>query len=399
MKFLEFVLMEAVTDEAQLSHLEHVEDHAIHGGEAGFHHAISNLEDVHHALSGHDVGDRHMHVSQKLDGSPSIIAGHHPKTGKFFVATKSAFNKEPKINYSEEDVDKNHGHAPGLASKLKLALKHLPKTLPKHGVYQGDVMHSREDRHDDGEHVHFKPNTITYSIHKDHPDYHKANSAHIGVAFHTKYEGTPDSDHHINGMHATFTPDHHNFKPHSDVHLVSPNMDVRKSAYTPEKKSAVEHELRKAKDVHENIHPSEYAAVQHHEGPLKTYINSTVRTGETPSHAGYRAHLHGKLTKAVNDMKSAKGKESKQQLMDTHLAHVDNHKHAFTKVLQVHKHLQNAKNHLVDALSTHQEYTHSVNGERVKPEGFVVVKHGRPSKFVDRNEFSKLNFENNRGRV
>ena len=98
-------------------------------------------------------------------------------------------------------------------------------------------------------------------------------------------------------------------------------------------------------------------------------------------------------------MKSTKGKESKQQIMDTSLAHVDNHKRAFTKVLQVHKHLQNAKNHIVDALSTHQEYTHSVNGERVKPEGFVVVKHGRPSKFVDRNEFSKLNFENNRGRV
>jgi hypothetical protein len=81
----------------------------------------------------------------KYDGSPSIVFGHHPKTGKFFVASKSAFNKNPKINYTHKDIEKHHGHAPGLVSKLKTALTHLPKVAPKHGVYQGDVMHTRED--------------------------------------------------------------------------------------------------------------------------------------------------------------------------------------------------------------------------------------------------------------
>lgn len=80
-----------------------------------------------------------------VHNSPSIVFGHHPKTGKFFVASKSAFNKNPKINYTEKDIDRNHGHAPGLSSKLKSALKHFPKVTPKKGIYQGDLMYTHED--------------------------------------------------------------------------------------------------------------------------------------------------------------------------------------------------------------------------------------------------------------
>jgi hypothetical protein len=125
------------------------------------------------------------------------VFGTHPKTNKFFVASKSAFNKKPKINYSEEDIDKNHGHAPGLATKLKHALKHLPKVTPKGKVYQGDLMHSgvKSKSNPEGdveEHsgkYHYKPNTITYSTPTHSKHGQELKHSKIGVAVHTEYKG------------------------------------------------------------------------------------------------------------------------------------------------------------------------------------------------------------------
>jgi hypothetical protein len=131
-------LTEAASEE-RLQHLEHAEDHIIHSGASGFAHAAHNLEDVHSALTGKKTKTT---IMTKYDGSPSIVFGHHPETGKFFVASKSAWNATPKINHTEADIDANHGHTPGLAAKLKTALHHLPKITPPTGVYQGDMMHS-----------------------------------------------------------------------------------------------------------------------------------------------------------------------------------------------------------------------------------------------------------------
>jgi hypothetical protein len=126
----------------QVTHLTHVEDHPIQRGSSGFQHAYDTLMHAHR----HVAEKRHnSELTTKYDGSPAIVYGHHPKTGKFFVATKSAFNKNPKINYTHADIEKNHGHAPGLVSKLKDALDNLSRVAPKKGVYQGDMMYSHGD--------------------------------------------------------------------------------------------------------------------------------------------------------------------------------------------------------------------------------------------------------------
>ena len=62
-------------------------------------------------------------VTVKWDGAPAIFAGVHPDTGKFFVSSKSLFNKNAKVNYTAADVDVNHQG--GLADKLKTALTYL----------------------------------------------------------------------------------------------------------------------------------------------------------------------------------------------------------------------------------------------------------------------------------
>ena len=96
----------------QIKHLTHVEDRPLQNGEKGAQHAISSLA----AAADHiREGKKTSELTTKYDGSPALVYGRHPKTGKFFVASKSAFNKTPKINYTPADVDKNHGHAPGLA--------------------------------------------------------------------------------------------------------------------------------------------------------------------------------------------------------------------------------------------------------------------------------------------
>ena len=99
MRFVEFLKEDA--EEDKLKHLEHVEDHVIHAGHKGFGHAFHTINDVHNDLQGKGKSDTATTI--KYDGSPAVVFGKHPENGKFFVASKSAFNKTPKINHTHED--------------------------------------------------------------------------------------------------------------------------------------------------------------------------------------------------------------------------------------------------------------------------------------------------------
>src|SRR5210317_1522493 len=100
-------IAEEVAENTRLSHLEHAEDHILNAGEKGARHSIRHIIGVHHALLQHNTP---VKLTTKYDGAPAVVFGTHPETKKFFVASKSAFNKTPKINYSHSDIDKNHGH-------------------------------------------------------------------------------------------------------------------------------------------------------------------------------------------------------------------------------------------------------------------------------------------------
>ena len=64
-----------------------------------------------------------FNVTVKWDGAPAIFAGTNPENGRFFVGTKGIFNKTPKINYTDADIDANHGG--GLVEKLKASLRYF----------------------------------------------------------------------------------------------------------------------------------------------------------------------------------------------------------------------------------------------------------------------------------
>ena len=119
--------------------------------------------------------------SVKIDGSPAIIWGTNPENGKFFVGTKSVFNKRtPKVNYTVQDIERNHPDF-NLQSILIRCLHCLPRReeVP-FSVFQGDFIGF-------GGYRDYKPNAISYTF---------SDVMHGGVvvAPHTYYTGNTLKD-------------------------------------------------------------------------------------------------------------------------------------------------------------------------------------------------------------
>ena len=67
-------------------HLEHPEDAILNEGRAGLYNILDFFE---------AQGSK---VTVKYDGAPAIVWGINPDNGKFFVGTKSVFNKVTLIH-------------------------------------------------------------------------------------------------------------------------------------------------------------------------------------------------------------------------------------------------------------------------------------------------------------
>jgi hypothetical protein len=395
--FRDFLTEAAPTEEgAKLKHITHAEDRPLFHGADGFNHAYNALHGAHfHTKQGMNSNK----LTMKYDGSPSIVYGHHPENGKFFVASKSAFNKNPKLNYTPEDVEKNHGHAPGLVEKLKAGLEHLPKVAPKQGVYQGDVMYTHNDIKKEGDKTSFTPNTITYTASGDKA--RAINKSKMGVVTHTKYEGT-----NLSNMHATGNVSEGEFGSHADMFHHTASYDAAGAHYSEQSQQRVLGELSKAKTIHETHGAKMYKAIhaEHsgESGHLATYINQTVRTGETPSSDGFKDHVSGQLKKKFDKIKTPAKKQAIMDDAGSQLAHIDKNKDHYDNLLKMHSHLANAKNELVNSLESNEGgYAHAIGGVASKPEGFVYnhTHNGvtEPTKLVNRAEFARQNLLKSRG--
>ena len=395
--FKTFLKEEASDEDSKLKHITHVEDlvlhggsedHAKNGGSKGFDTAVAALDQVKKHIK---AGKQDPTLTMKHDGSPSVVYGHHPENGKFFVASKSAFNVNPKINYTDADIQKNHGHAPGLVSKLKDALHHFPKIAPKTGVFQGDMMYGQGDKTENDGKVHFKPNTIMYSAPKDSAEGKKIRRGKVGLYTHTQYHGKD-----IASMKADFTPDMSGFKDSPDVYHRLPGHDTSKVSMTANDEKQFQHHLDQAHAIHTVHGKKMYDATEIHRnmgGPIESHINATIRSGETPSVNGLKKHIEDKYTKDISKVKTPGVKSRKEAEMNAHLDHIENNKDQYHHLLNLHNHLQKAKDVLVNALSRHTGgLEHSVGDASVKPEGFVVNHKGKALKLNDRQEFNRLNF-------
>ena len=180
-----------LTEEKNL-HLEHLEDEVLNNGIVGTRGAINFLQSLRDMLAGNAKSS--VNVTVKWDGAPAIFAGINPENNQFFVGTKGVFNKNAKINYSLDDIDRNHPSS-GLNQKLKVALTELSKLGIK-DVIQGDMMFTQDDLKketiDGKQYITFQPNTIVYAVPMESAS--KILSSSMGIVFHTTYSGKTMED-------------------------------------------------------------------------------------------------------------------------------------------------------------------------------------------------------------
>ena len=188
------MLIEDVLLEFKRTHLEHIEDIIITDGFEGGQAVIEYFRGLLLTLKG--TSSEAVSVSVKWDGAPAVVCGTHPETGKFFVATKSAFAQNAKVNYTKKDIANNHG-TDDLGQKLLKCLVHLQK-LNIQGVVQGDLLFTDDDivrkNIDSKPHLTFTPNTITYAVPENSEIGKRIDTAKVGIIFHTTYNGETLAD-------------------------------------------------------------------------------------------------------------------------------------------------------------------------------------------------------------
>ena len=407
-------LKEDVLVEAKVNknlHLEHLEDNPLNFGYTGISKTIDFLNATIGLLSG--SANKSVDVTVKYDGAPAIFCGTDPEDGKFFVGTKSVFSKNAKLVKQESDLDE-YGFSGQLKDKLSIALKELPKLGIK-GVLQGDMMFTSGDisnKKINGEsYITFQPNTIMYAVPSDSELASKMLSSKIGIIFHTTYSGDKLED-----MKASFGANVSKLNKVSSVWVDDAfYKDLTGSLFSAKETSDLEKKIAKLQrvgngiskksmnnilSVHDDLKTSELGA------GLKTYFNSNVRRGILPKSGvtgvnNFLTHFGNHFdNKVISKVKQEKTKNQKRERKQQLLNLLIKEKVALANLLEFMLLTIELKNSVIRKLETGvnskmETFVVDSNGIRVtKPEGFVAIDKlsGGAVKFVDRLEFSQLNF-------
>jgi hypothetical protein len=401
MKFTEY-LTEA-TKEGKNVHLEHIEDEVLNRGVIGARESIDFLRSLRNMLAGH--ADSKVNITTKWDGAPAIFCGINPENGKFFVGTKSVFNKNAKLNYTEDDIDANHS-SEGLNSKLKVALRYLPKLNIK-GVLQGDMMFSKGDIQKtaiDGEsYITFQPNTIVYAVPADSKLAQSMLAAQLGVVFHTSYTGRTMED-----MKASFNIDIGRLTTTKDVWFRDASFtDASGSAtFTEEETKQLTTILSIAGRTFQAISSLTLNRISSSDTILtyiKTFNNTKVREGKKITNTNQHTlelirWIESKLNKDIADAKKADTKAKRTREKTEIMRFFRTNAQQLKLIFDLQNLMVDAKLMIVRKLETIRSigtFVRTDNGFRITaPEGFVAVDKlkGNAVKLVDRLEFSQANF-------
>lgn len=322
---ISFALYEAA-DSKQNLHLTHADEDLYERGAKGAEFAIQSLQDVLDTLQSGASGSKNVTV--KWDGAPALFCGNDPADGKFFVGTKSVFNKTPKLYKSIKDIKDNEPS--GKAKKLEYALKHLSSIgIPKGTVLQGDMMFTKGEQKyetiDGRRYITIHPNTLVYAFDTGSDIGNLIRNADMGIVFHTTYKGGKD----LQSYRASFGADVSRLRKSRSVWV--DDAFFKNLSGTASLTSSESRELKglidksnkaMSKDFDKivkvmNMIPS--TAIGSH---IKTYINSEVRAGRmSPTFAGYMSHVKNYWEeKVIAKIKTEKNKETKKaalkQLLD-----------------------------------------------------------------------------------
>ena len=393
MKFVNFLT------EQKNTHMTHIEDKVLYGGVNGTREAINALRNLRDMLAGESSGK----LSVKWDGAPAIFCGKDPRDDVFFVAKKGVFAKTPKVYKTNAEIDADM--TGDLASKMKLALKHLP-TLGITDVIQGDFLFSKEDlvtdTIDGQKYTTFHPNTIIYAIPYD--DAQAVRNAKIGIVWHTTYKGDD-----FESMKASYGVDVSKFKPSKNVWSQDAMLTNVGGATMNKKETAeVTKNLSNAGKIFNQIAGSTLRELERNQDLatlIEQYNNTFVREGQVIPNSnthvtGLMKWVTNKFKKEMDKRKTEKGKMVQQKKLDEIMKFFSpRNKKSLVSIFDLQKSLVLAKLKLINKLNSIAKYdafVQTTKGYKVKTgaEGFVAIDKlgGDAVKLVDRLEFSYNNF-------
>ena len=341
-------------------------------------------------------------ITVKIDGAPAIFSG--TINGKFFVATKGLFAKTPKINFTNEDIDKNHSGE--LAEKLKLALKYLKDVIPEGKIFQGDFLFDyttlKTQSIDGIDYYTWHPNTIKYAVEKDTPLGKKIGSSKFGIIFHTEYtsDGVDPTSIRLKG----FGVKESDLKKSKDVwttdafHKNLGNI----IAFTAE-------EIRKidniTKDIQSKLSSINWNVLNDNTIPLiMTFTNTYIRNNiAQPNHKvkseEFISYVNSKAKYDIDSKKSEKGKVTAENKWKPVLDIINtSNSKTFESLFYVHSLLYELKIMMfkkLDSIKSTKTFLEKADGtlEVTGQEGFVLTTTSASgTKLVDRYQFSLANF-------
>ena len=381
--------------ESKNLHMEHLEDSIFNEGSSGVVDAIRFLESIRDMLKSSEGSG--IRVTVKWDGAPAVFAGINPENDKFFVGTKSVFNKvTPKINYTDADIDANH--TGNLASKLKVSLKEM-SSLGIKEVLQGDLLFTDDVSTEkiDGEiYYTFTPNTITYAVPVVSDMGKKIKKAKMGIVFHTKYSGSTMKE-----MKASFNPNVQSLSTSSSIYFSDADIeDFSGVMITDSEEKDINDAIAKCKVLLKKSTKvvDEIASDSKVVEEVKIFFNTLIRAGSVNATVdAFVKHMENRLDVEIEKSKSDKGKAKKQLAKKEFIKKIGSKQSALKAAFALHGALTAAKVPLIrklESIKTMGTFIKTKDGYRVTaPEGFVAIDSGGTTlKLVDRLEFSRANF-------
>ena len=370
-------------------HLDHVDETLFIDGDAGATKALDLLESPYF-------------ITQKYDGAPSVFCGTDPVDGQFFVATKSVFNKTPKLYKTEESIVANESG--GKAQKLCEALKWLPMlNIPSDTVLQGDLLWTSGDHvyetYNDERFVTVHPNTLVYGWLAESDEGKAVRNAEIGIVFHTTYRGRDD----LQNYQATFGANVDKLTEHRSIWV----RDARYSSeFALDETTRTMIESCRARvgsfdqivEI-ENLIPGTMIG-----SSVKSYANSYVRDGICLSEMtvnDYREFVVekyvGKIDNLITESAIDKRKVQLRQFNKSVREASDSYADAFEYVSMM-GFIKESILKSLNETNTQKIFVKKSTGELVETntEGYVFVgQDGSGVKVVDREAFSHFNFSSN----
>ena len=385
-------------------HMTHIEDQVIYGGVSGARQAIFALRSLRDMLAGHAT--KSVNVTVKWDGAPAIFAGVDSVDGKFFVAKKGLFNKEPKMYKTNADIKADLSG--DLAKKFAIALAEFSKLGIKSGVYQGDMMFTKGDVKvetiEGQKYYTFQPNTIVYAVPVNTPLGKQIARAKIGVVWHTTYTGST-----IQNMSASFGKGIvSKLKQSSTIWMDDATYrDISgKATFSKKESDQFDTMLSGAGKLFNKINGDAFRTITGDDELRQktlTFINTYVRGGKNFPDSNKMAtdfvmYLNDWFQKEIDNKKTDKAKTQWKERRDALVNKVVMNKDQLVAMFSLMKILVELKGMVIAQFDKTQEVDtllRTAKGFQVtRQEGFVAIDklRGGAVKLVDRLEFSKANF-------